>query len=120
MWGIVGNGNLVLVRLHHGKYQGQCYHIQYLYGICGYYCHCCIGSVLILYISKKVTDPIKKLYLISDEMKKLNFEAKYENQQNYKNEIDVLGQNMNELSETLETTIKELKNANIALKAGYC
>ncbi len=76
----------------------------------------CIGSMLVLIISKKVTAPIKKLYLISDEMKKLNFEAKYENSSDYKNEIDVLGQNMNELSETLETSIKDLKNANIALK----
>ena len=76
----------------------------------------CIGSMLVLIISKKVTAPIKKLYLISDEMKKLNFEAKYENNSDYKNEIDVLGQNMNELSETLETSIKDLKNANIALK----
>ena len=58
----------------------------------------CIGSMLVLIISKKVTAPIKKLYLISDEMKKLNFEAKYENSSDYKNEIDVLGQNMNELS----------------------
>ena len=49
-------------------------------------------------------------------MKKLNFEAKYENEENYNNEIDILGQNMNELSETLESTIKELKNANIALQ----
>ena len=49
-------------------------------------------------------------------MKQLNFEAKYTSDEPYKNEIDVLGQNMNELSETLETTIKELKNANVALK----
>ena len=76
----------------------------------------CVGSMLVLIISKKVTEPIKRLYLISDEMKKLNFEAKYENNSDYKNEIDVLGQNMNELSETLESSIKDLKNANIALK----
>jgi signal transduction histidine kinase len=49
-------------------------------------------------------------------MKKLNFEAKYESDGYYHSEIDALGSNMNELSETLESTIKELKNANIALK----
>ena len=75
-----------------------------------------VGSVLILYICKKVTDPVKRLYYISDDMKKLNFEAKYVPENQYRNEIDVLGQNMNELSETLESNIKELKNANIALK----
>ena len=75
-----------------------------------------VGSILVLYISKKFTDPIKKLYLISDEMKELNFEAKYENRSSFNNEIDILGQNMNELSESLEEAIKELKNANVALK----
>ena len=49
-------------------------------------------------------------------MKQLNFEAKYESDEKYKNEIDILGQNMNELSETLETAIRDLKNANVALK----
>ena len=43
-------------------------------------------------------------------MKKLNFEAKYESDGYYHSEIDALGSNMNELSETLESTIKELKN----------
>ena len=76
----------------------------------------CIGSMVVLFISKKFTDPIKKLYLISDEMKDLNFEAKYDNRSSFKNEIDILGQNMNELSESLENAIKDLKNANIALK----
>lgn len=75
-----------------------------------------IGAILVLFISKKVTDPIKKLYQISDEMKRLNFEAKYLDDDKHTNEIDILGQNMNELSEILESSIKELKNANIALR----
>ncbi|RKM54143.1 sensor histidine kinase [Butyrivibrio sp. X503] len=75
-----------------------------------------IGAILVLFISKKVTAPIKKLYQISDEMKKLNFEAKYEDQNEHKNEIDILGQNMNELSEILEASLRDLKNANIALR----
>ena len=52
----------------------------------------------------------------ADDMKQLNFEAKYVSDNPYRNEIDVLGENMNELSESLETAIKDLKNANIALK----
>ena len=75
-----------------------------------------IGGLLVLVISQKVTAHIKRLYRISDEMKQLNFEAKYESDEKYKNEIDILGQNMNELSETLETAIRDLKNANVALK----
>ncbi|MBP3280367.1 MAG: two-component sensor histidine kinase, partial [Butyrivibrio sp.] len=115
MWGIVGNGNLVLLRATMESIRDNVAisntFMSYVAIIA-----IVIGSVVIVYISKKVTDPIKKLYLISDQMKQLNFEAKYTSDEPYKNEIDVLGQNMNELSETLETTIKELKNANVALK----
>ncbi|MBE5827678.1 MAG: two-component sensor histidine kinase [Butyrivibrio sp.] len=115
MWGIVGNGNLVLVRSTMESIRDNV-SISNTFMIYVALVAIVVGSIIILFISKKVTDPIKKLYLISDEMKKLNFEAKYTGNQSYKNEIDILGQNMNELSETLETSIKNLKNANIALK----
>jgi len=75
-----------------------------------------IGSVCILYLSNRVTRPILELTDISSEMKNLNFEAKYKSKNKNKNEVDILGDNINELSETLETTIKELKSANIELK----
>ena len=74
------------------------------------------GSALMVFVSKRITDPIKKLTNISDEMKELNFEAKYTADSVNRNEIDVLGQNMNELSEILESNIRELKNANNELK----
>ena len=115
MWGIVGNGNLILVRTTMESIKDNV-SISNTFMVYVALIAIVVGSVLILYICKKVTDPIKKLYLISNDMKKLNFEAKYVPENEYKNEIDVLGQNMNELSETLETSIKELKNANIALK----
>ena len=115
MWGIVGVGNLVLVRSTMESIKANVI-ISNTFMIYVAVIAIITGSVLILFISKKLTDPIKKLYLISDQMKKLNFEAKYTSENSYKNEIDVLGQNMNELSETLETTIKELKNANVDLK----
>ncbi len=115
MWGIVGNGNLVLVRTTMESIKDNV-SISNTFMVYVALIAIVVGSVLILYICKKVTDPVKKLYYISDDMKKLNFEAKYVPQNQYRNEIDVLGQNMNELSETLETNIKELKNANLALK----
>ena len=115
MWGIVGNGNLVLVRTTMESIRDNV-SISNTFMVYVALIAIVVGSVLILYICKKVTDPIKRLYYISDDMKKLNFEAKYVPENEYRNEIDVLGQNMNELSETLESNIKELKNANIALK----
>lgn len=77
-----------------------------------------IGSISILYLSNRITKPILQLTRISDEMKNLNFEAKYQSKSGKKNtnEIDILGDNINELSETLEATIKELKTANNELK----
>ncbi len=115
MWGIVGNGNLVLVRTTMESIRDNV-SISNTFMVYVALIAIVVGSVLILYICKKVTDPIKRLYYISEDMKKLNFEAKYVPENEYRNEIDVLGQNMNELSETLEYNIKELKNANIALK----
>ncbi|MCR5404406.1 MAG: HAMP domain-containing histidine kinase [Butyrivibrio sp.] len=115
MWGIVEGGDLVLVRSTMESIQDNVT-ISNTFMMYVAVIALVVGSALMLYISKKVTDPIKKLYLISDEMKKFNFEAKYTSENIYKNEIDSLGQNMNELSETLEENIKELKNANLALR----
>ena len=76
-----------------------------------------IGSVLILiagvcvwYFSKKLTDPIQELAVLSDKMADLDFEAKYTS--GGENEIGELGANFNRMSEKLESTISELKRAN--------
>ena len=115
MWGVVGNGNLVLVRSTMESIKDNVI-ISNTFMVYVGMIAIVVGSIIILYISKRVTDPIKKLYYISDDMKKLNFEAKYESKGSYHSEIDALGSNMNELSGTLETTIKELKNANVSLQ----
>ena len=72
-----------------------------------------ISSVIIFYVTGRITQPILKLAEISERMTKLDFDAKYEGEQ--KSEIGLLGEHMNTLSETLESTIQELKNANIEL-----
>ncbi len=69
-----------------------------------------LSSLIILIVTKKITDPIKELTDISQRMIDLDFEAKY--QGNSKTEIALLGQNINELSQSLEKTISELKSAN--------
>ena len=55
-----------------------------------------------------------ELVRISGKMIQLDFDAKYTG--NSKTEIALLGKNINELSETLENTISELKSANNELK----
>lgn len=71
--------------------------------------------ILLLIISNRFTKPILKLARLSKEMTALNFDAKY--QGNNQDEIGVLGNSMNELSETLEKTISELKTANLELQS---
>ena len=80
-----------------------------------------IGSVLIVvsilliwYFSKRITDPIRELARLSDRMADLDFDAKYTS--GGSNEIGELGENFNRMSERLEKTISNLKEANYKLQ----
>ena len=73
-----------------------------------------ISAILIYLFSRKVTKPVMELAEISKRMKDLDFDVKYISKA--ENEIDVLGESMNQLSETLEKTISELKTANNELR----
>lgn len=71
-----------------------------------------VSAVVVFFVSRRVTNPILQLTELSRRMTELDFEAKYEAGQRQQNEIDELGVHMNELSQTLEKTISELKSAN--------
>ena len=73
-----------------------------------------LGGTIAWIYSGKISNPILKLAQLSEQITKLDFEAKYIG--NEKNEIGILGNNMNSLSESLEQTISELKTANIELQ----
>lgn len=73
-----------------------------------------IGIILTYFISKKISNPIKKLTEISKDMINLNFKNKYNEKSN--NEIDILGNNFNELSNKLNITLNELQAANRKLE----
>lgn len=66
------------------------------------------------FYSGKISNPILKLAELSEKITNLDFEAKYCGDE--KNEIAVLGNNMNSLSNSLEQTISELKTANLELQ----
>ena len=72
------------------------------------------GGVIIWFVSRKITKPILELNHISERMVHLDFEAKYQGRAN--NEIDMLGENINELSSSLEKSISDLKTANNELQ----
>jgi signal transduction histidine kinase len=74
-----------------------------------------ILSVFIIWIvSARITKPITELTKISEKMADLDFDTKYNSKS--RDEIDLLGENINELSSALEKTISELKTANNELK----
>ncbi len=73
-----------------------------------------LSIICIWYISERITRPLNNLIKISSEMSGLNFNVKYIG--GGMEEIDALGEHMNELSYKLEETISDLKTANNELK----
>lgn len=73
-----------------------------------------VGSLVIYVITRKITSPIMGLAKLSEEMGHLNFDVKYEGQQ--QDEVGILGKNMNALSDKLKETIGELQEANKQLQ----
>lgn len=78
---------------------------------------CIVVSVIVIFIlANSISKPIKELTIISKRMSHLDFEVKYLPREEDALEIDELGTHINELSDTLEQTISELKTANNELK----
>lgn len=73
-----------------------------------------VSSVLIWWLSRRISEPILELTDISRRMTELDFNAKFSSE--VQNEVGVLGHHINQLSEALEKTISELKTANNELK----
>lgn len=79
-----------------------------------------IGGVVFWLVTYRITRPITQLSNISERMVHLDFEARYERKRHRKSpvydEIDMLGDNVNKLSASLEKSISELKTANNELR----
>lgn len=73
-----------------------------------------LSSILIWWLSRRISKPVMELADLSKRMAELDFNAKFTSHED--NEIGLLGQHMNQLSETLEQTISELKTANNELQ----
>ena len=74
-----------------------------------------MGGVAVSVISDRFTKPISELDKIARNMSNLDFSKKYK-EKDSEDEIDNLGKSINMLSEKLEGTIKQLKDANIELE----
>ena len=73
-----------------------------------------IAAFVSYLFSRRFTRPVLELAQIASKMSELDFETKYEVKG--EDEIAVLGNSINSLSEKLEHTISELKGANIELQ----
>lgn len=113
MWGVLDNGNLFLIRspMESIRESVRISHRFLLYpGILAIL----LGALFLGVFARRITRPILRLSGISERMAHLDFEAKYDG--GGAAEIEVLGKNINELSEALEKTISELKTANNRLQ----
>jgi len=113
MWGFLENQNLFLFRTSvEGINENAATANTFLMYVGAF--SIVLGSIIIYFVSRKLTEPITELTKISAKMTNLDFEAKYENKGS--NEIAQLGHHMNKMSLTLEKTIAELKSANHQLE----
>lgn len=72
------------------------------------------GFIVMNMIARRISKPVVELTQLSQRMAQLDFDAKYESK-NIK-EIDILGENFNQMSDILEENIRNLKNANSVLQ----
>lgn len=113
MWGTLDNGNLFLLRTSLESIR-ESVSLSNRFFIYAGLCALLLGILVSFFVSKRITEPISEITEVSQRMKEMDFQAKYTG--NSKNEIDILGRNINEMSEKLEQNISELRTANNALK----
>ena len=115
LWGTLDNGNIIMLRSAiEGIRESTNLTNRFLIwiGILAL----TLSILATFFLTRRITKPILALTDLSKRMIGLDFQAKYHSQKK-RNEVDVLGEHMNELSETLEETIVELKQANHELQA---
>ncbi len=72
------------------------------------------GSIMMCFVTNRITKPILKLSALSEEMSRLNFDVSYED--DAKDEVGILGRSMNSLSHSLKDAIGALQDANKQLQ----
>lgn len=113
MWGTLENGNYFLIRTALESIRDSVRLTNRFLAYIGMVAIFASG-IIIWIVSKKITKPILQLAEISDKMAHLDFETEYAGTD--KNEIALLGENINRMSKALENTISELKTANNELQ----
>ena len=115
LWGTLSDGNFIMMRTALESIRESVTISNRFLGYVGVI-GVLISAVVIIFVSRGITTPILELTNISKRMTELDFDAKYSVRPRHRNEIDELGVHINQLSETLERTISELKSANNELQ----
>ncbi len=113
LWGSLQNGNMILMRTAVESIKESVDIANRFLAYVGV-TMVVLCAVIIYIVTKRITNPILQLADISKRMTNLDFDAKFHGKG--ENEINLLGDHMNQLSETLEKTISELKSANNELQ----
>ncbi|XCP86282.1 HAMP domain-containing sensor histidine kinase [Roseburia hominis] len=113
MWGKFDNGEVFIMRSPLESIRSAIRLFRQFIGWAGIIA-IAIGTVMAWYLSRKLTTPILELAALSQKMANLEFDVKYTSGGN--NEIGVLGESFNQMSERLEQTISDLKRANYELQ----
>jgi len=110
--GVLGDGNIAFIRTGFENIEESVSISSRFFAILGATV-IVLGTIGMFIFSTRFTKPINELSDISDQMSMLNFEKRYTGKR--KDEIGRLGKSINTLSSKLESTITELKSANIEL-----
>lgn len=113
MWGVLDNGNVFLMRSAVEGIKDSVQIADRFLIYTGLFA-AALSVIVVYFVSRKITKPIMELTHISRQMCNLQFDVKYEGKSH--TEVALLGENINQLSETLEKTISELKTANNELQ----
>jgi len=109
MWGQLDNGDYFLLRTPAAAIQEsvQVSNMFFVYiGLIMIF----VSGIIMLFFSNKITKPISELTSLSKRMADLDFDAAYVS--GGSDEIGVLGENFNKMSNKLQRAITELKTAN--------
>ena len=113
IWGAFNTGYYFMMRIPMGSIRDS---VRTSNEFLGYFIviGLAVSMILISWMSRKITTPLQELTELSKRMADLDFDAKYTS--GGQNEIGQLGEHFNQMSETLERTISELKTANNQLQ----
>ena len=113
MWGDLTSGGHFLIRIPLSSIRVNA-QISFRFLVYFSIAAIAICILLVMALSKRITRPIRELTDLSRRMADLDFDARYTS--GGSDEIGELGEHFNQMSETLEKTISQLKSANNQLQ----